>query len=314
MRIRPAGPSDHPSIRAVCEASLPLEPDAADLPGLLLADTGAGTRLTLVAESAGTVVGLAFGSLRPDSSGGPACGYLDLLAVAPPARHRGIGGALLGAAEQELAGRGAAGFRLTGNAPVYLWPGVDPRYAAMVALAGRRGYERYGEAVNLIVDLTVGRPAPDPLNTANPLDTGADERRLADDAGITVRRVSAGEAGPLAGWFSQGPWGSGSAWPDEVARSLDRDPPGCHIAERAGSYLAFACHGVNRRGWFGPMGTLDAERRRGIGAVLLKRCLADIRDSGLDSAQIGWTGPVRFYVHAVGARPDRVFWLFRKGA
>jgi hypothetical protein len=48
--------------------------------------------------------------------------------------------------------------------------------------------------------------------------------------------------------------------------------------------------------------------------VLLKRCLADIRADGLHSAQIGWTGPVQFYERAVGARPDRMFWLYRKGA
>jgi mycothiol synthase len=299
VKIRPAGPADHPGIRAVCEASLPLEPDAAELPGVLLGDR-ARTRVALVAESGGAVAGVVCGSLRRDPSGGTARGYLDLLAVVPSARRRGIGGTLLGAAEHELATLGAAGFRLTGNAPVYLWPGVDTRYAAMVALAGRAGYQRYGEGLNLTVDLT-GLPG-----------TQAGEHRLAA-GGITVRRACAGDAGPLAGWLRQGPWG-GSSWPGEVARSLDRDPPGCYVAERDGAYLAFACHGVNRRGWFGPMGTMDAERRRGIGAVLLKRCLADIRADGLHSAQIGWTGPVQFYERAVGARPDRMFWLYRKGA
>lgn len=295
----------------MCQASLPLEPDAAELPGLLLSGRAAPARVALVAESGNTepgntIVGVAVGSLRQVHSGGPARGYLDLLAVVPAARRRGIGGALLGAAEQELAARGAAGFRLSGNPPVYLWPGVDTRYAAMVALAGRAGYQRHGEAVNMIVDLTAGQPGSDPLSTQS------DERRLAGH-GITVRRVGPGEAGPLAAWFRQGPW-AGSAWPDEVARSLDQDPPGCYIAERAGGYLAFACHGSNRRGWFGPMGTLDAARRQGIGAVLLKRCLADIRTAGLGSAHIGWTGPVQFYARTVGATPDRVFWLYRKGA
>jgi mycothiol synthase len=330
VQIRTAAPADHPGVQAVCEASLPLEPDAAELPALLMADAGARARVALVAESGGTVTGVACGSLRDGPSGGPVLGYLDLLAVAPSARRRGIGGALLGAAEQELASRGAAGFRLAGNPPVYLWPGVDTRYAAMAALAGSAGYQRYGEAVNLAVDLTAGRTGSNPLNTdplntdplntdplntdplnTDPLNTGAGERRLAA-GGIAVRRVSARDTGPLADWLRQGPWG-GSAWPAEVARSLDRDPPGCHIAERSGSYLAFACHGANRRGWFGPMGTLDSERRQGIGAVLLKRCLADIRARGLASAQIGWTGPVQFYVSAVGAKPDRVFWLYRKG-
>lgn len=304
MRIRPAEPGDTPAIEALCQASLPLDPDAAALPGLLLGAPDASARVTLVAASAGTVSGVAFGSLRHPTDG-PVLGHLDLLAVAPPARGQGTGAALLGAAEQELAARGAQGFRLAGNPPLYVWPGVDSRYAAMVALAGRAGYQRHAEALNMTVDLTAGLPATDPLNTA------ADETRLAA-AGVTVRRATAGEAGPLGDWLAQGPWG-GSSWPAEVLRSLAVDPPGCHIAERSGQYLAFASHGVNRRDWFGPMGTLDAERRRGIGAVLLKRCLTDMRDSGLDSAQIGWTGPVQFYARNVGAVPDRVFWLYRKG-
>ena len=304
MLIRPAEPGDTAAVQAMCAASLPLEPDAAALPELLLGAPDGAARVTLVAESAGSVSGAAFGSLRDREAGGPVLGYLDLLAVAPPARGHGTGAALLGAAEQELAARGAQGFRLAGNPPLYLWPGVDSRYAGMVALAGRAGYERYAEALNMAVDLTAGLPATDPLNTS------ADEARLAAD-GITVRRAAAGEAGPLGDWLAGGPWG-GSSWPAEVARTLALDPPGCHIAERSGQYLAFASHGVNRHNWFGPMGTLDAERRRGIGAVLLKRCLADMREAGLDSAQIGWTGPVQFYARNVGAVPDRVFWLYRK--
>jgi mycothiol synthase len=305
VRIRPAEPGDTPALGEMCSASLPLDPDAAALPGLLLGAPDAAQRVTLVAESDGAVSGAVFGSLRHPAGDGPVAGHVDLLAVAPPARGHGTGAALLGAAEQELAARGAQGFRLAGNPPLYAWPGVDSRYAALVALASRAGYERYAEALNMAVDLTAGLPGTDPLNTA------ADEARLAA-SGITVRRASAQEAGPLGGWLREGPWG-GSSWPAEAVRSLANDPPGCHIAERAGEYLGFASHTVNRRGWFGPMGTLDAERRRGIGAVLLKRCLADIRNYGLDSAQIGWTGPVQFYARAVGAVPDRVFWLYRKG-
>jgi GNAT superfamily N-acetyltransferase len=81
---------------------------------------------------------------------------------------------------------------------------------------------------------------------------------------------------------------------------------------RGDAYVGFACHGVNRAAWFGPMGTLPSEQRHGIGAVLLGRCLADIRRAGHASAQIAWTGPVRFYARAVGARIDRVFWAYRK--
>jgi hypothetical protein len=60
------------------------------------------------------------------------------------------------------------------------------------------------------------------------------------------------------------------------------------------------------------MGTAESARRHGIGAVLLKRCLADQLAAGLTSSEIGWVGPHRFYSRAVGARFSRIFWLYRK--
>ena len=169
----------------------------------------------------------------------------------------------------------------------------------MTCLAGRAGYERSNEAVNLAVDLSAAR-----------LDSRDDEARLAA-AGITIRRAAPDEAGLVATWLRAGPWGR-SSWPAEAAATLARDPAGCHIACLGSDYVAFACHGCNRRDWFGPMGTLDSQRRNGVGSVLLMRCLADMKAAGMAAAQIGWTGPVHFYARTVGARIDRVFWQYRK--
>jgi mycothiol synthase len=293
--IRPATPADAAGIRALCSASLSLDPDAAELTGILRASPG--PRVALVSEAAGELTGVACGALRPDPGG--VRGHVDLLAVAPAARGAGTGARLLGAAEEELGSGGAAEIWLGQGPPVWLWPGVDPRYTAMICLAERSGYQRCGEAVNMAVDLG-----------AAPLGTDADERRLAA-AGITVRRAAPAEAGNIAAWLRRGPWGV-PAWPSEAELALAHDPPGCHIAARQGAYLAFACHGCNRRTWFGPMGTLESERQHGIGTVLLRRCLADLRAAGHGSAQIGWTGPIRFYARAVGARIDRMFWFYKK--
>lgn len=201
--------------------------------------------------------------------------------------------------EAQLGERGATEVVLGANPPVYLWPGIDVRYTAMTCLADAAGYERYRDAVDMAVDVR-----------AVDLDVSGDERRLAQ-AGVAVRRAARPEAGLVVDWLRAGPWGQ-SAWPDEAASALARQPAGCHVACRAGDYVGFACHGSVRSGWFGPMGTLPSERRLGIGAVLLKRCLADMRRSGLRTARIGWTGPVRFYARTVGARVERVYWLYRK--
>jgi mycothiol synthase len=296
VSIRPATLADAAEIRALCVESLPLDPDAADLTRILRVSRD--PQVALVSEAAGKVTGIACGAVRRTSDAG-VLGHVDLLAVAPLARGTGTGTRLLGAVEEELRSGSATQIWLGQGPPVWLWPGVDPRYTAMICLAERAGYQRCGEEVNMSVD----------LGTAA-LGTDDDERRLAA-AGITVRRAAPAETARVAAWLRQVPWPD-SSWSAEAELAFAHDPPGCHVAAREGAYLAFACHGCNRRTWFGPMGTLDSERRRGIGTVLLRRCLADLRAAGHGSAQIAWTGPVGFYARAVGARIDRVFWCYQK--
>ena len=77
-------------------------------------------------------------------------------------------------------------------------------------------------------------------------------------------------------------------------------------------YVGFASYGVNRRDWFGPMGTGGELRGLGIGGVLLRRCLREMRELGYRSAQVGRVGPVPFYARTVDAYIERVYWMYRK--
>jgi mycothiol synthase len=293
--VRPAVPDDLARIQVICAQALDRDPDAARLPAIMAAAPG---RLSVVAEAAGEVTGACYGSLRA-RPGRPALGYIDLLAVAPSAAGRGTGRALLDAMETLLTEHGADELVIGGHPPVYLWPGIDVGYTAMICLAVRAGYERYADAADMAVD----------LSTAD-LRTEPGEARLAM-AGITLRRAVQAESGRLAGWLRASPWGQ-STWPEEVMATLEREPVTCHVACRGDEYLGFACHGSVRAGWFGPMGTLTGDRGLGIGAALLRRCLADLSAAGQQTAMIGWVGPLRFYGRAVDARVDRVYWLYRK--
>ena len=120
----------------------------------------------------------------------------------------------------------------------------------------------------------------------------------------------AGESSALTR-FSLANFGDG--WGGEIAHSVGREHAGCHLAlAKDGSLLGFAAYGSSRPSWFGPMGTAPAARGLGIGALLLRRCLADQRAAGQAQVQIGWVGPLPFYAKAVGARVERVFLLYRK--
>ncbi len=293
--IRSVAAADLARIQHICEEVLDLEPDPSDLPAILAGSDG---RFGVVAEAAGDIIGCCYGSLRSTSREG-LTGHVDLLAVARWAAGNGAGLMLLTHMEELLADRGAASVALAGNPPVYLWPGVDARYTVMTCLAARAGYERYAEAVDMAVELR-----------ATDLDCRPDTTRLAD-AGVTVRRAEGTESERLVTWLRDGPWGQ-SSWPAEVAATLARQPAGCHVACRGDTYVGFACHGSVRRGWFGPMGTLEHERGHGIGSALLRCCLSDMKAAGLPTARIGWVGPVEFYARSVGARIERIYWLYRR--
>ncbi|WP_433213653.1 GNAT family N-acetyltransferase [Dactylosporangium sp. CS-047395] len=271
--------------------ALDLPEDAAE-GGVLaarLATPPVGRGVVRVGASDGT--GAAFASINDVD---PGLGHVELLAVLPEARRRGVGARLLRAVEERLRAMGATRVRLGGNPPCYAWPGIDVRYTPAVCLARRAGYKISDTAWNMTADL--GRREALPV--------AADEARLLD-AGVKVEG-----AGPGTSEWVRAIWGDGWAW--EVEQSLGRVGAGCYVATRDGEVLGFAAYGANRPSWFGPMGTAPAAEGLGVGRVLLRRCLADQRAMGLRTAQIGWAGPIGFYSKAVGARVERVFWIYTK--
>jgi GNAT superfamily N-acetyltransferase len=288
--VREAADADVEAIHQTCSAALTL--DAVAAPALVELFWKAEVDRRRVALVADDCAGVVFASTSqagpPDES--PALGHIDLLAVHPRAQGRGLGRALVTAAEERLAGLGVGEVRFAGNPPCYAWPGIDVRYTPALCLAERLGYERYQMAWNMTADLS------------SDLSTDIDVRRLAG-VGVEVRTAPVGGRGTVAE-FVRTHWNDSWAWEVEHAS-------GCHFAVRSGELLAFAAWGA-RPTWFGPMGTAPTARGLGLGRVLLRRCLAEQRDAGLSRAEIGWVGPLRFYSRAVGARAERVFALYRR--
>ncbi|MEU4577343.1 MULTISPECIES: GNAT family N-acetyltransferase [Nonomuraea] len=264
----------------VARAALTL--DAGEAPALVrrLAAPPAGRRWTALLTDGGV-------ALASVSGRDPGVGHIDLLAVHPDRQGEGRGRALARAAEDWLRGQGARRAVFAGNPPCYAWPGIDVRYTAAACLAESLGYEQARVAWNMTADLSAD------------LSTGDDVRRLAGQ-GVSVHATGADRERVVA--FAREHWNENWAW--EVANAA-----GVHHAERDGRVLGFAAWGA-RPSWFGPMGTAPEARGLGVGGVLLRRCLADQRAAGQRTAQIGWVGPLRFYSRAVGARAERVFWLY----
>jgi mycothiol synthase len=274
--------------RASAYASFPLDQVAENLAD----DRGAEPDLRLIVHDDGSPVAAAVGTGRG------AVGFVKLLAVDPDRRRRGIGSALLAELEGRLAARGATTLRVFADSPHYLRPGVDFRDTPFISFLERRGFEQRRAVCNMTADLATAR-----------LDTADDEARLAG-RGFEVRRLTADDADAFDGYLAER-WSE--SWRVEGMTSLRRDPISTHVALRAGRIVGFATHSVSGPGQFGPMGTNDDLRGQGVGAVLLRRCLADQRAAGLAACDIQWVGPKGFYADHVGARITTCYWQYEKG-
>lgn len=222
--------------------------------------------------------------------------WLGLFAVARHARRRGVASRLLSRLRAETpTGASIEVLATPGN---YFTPGLDPRYTAAHCFLERRGFARLPEktCVNMRCAL------------AAPFETAQAEAALAAH-GIACRRASRGDEAAFDAFFSAQ---FGDDWRYEVAQGLRCDPPAVHVAIEDDQILGFAAHSTQNREWgfFGPMGSAPAARGKGVGRVLLMRCLNDLRAAGHASAVIPWVGPIAFYKQYVDADVERVFWRY----
>ncbi len=259
-------------------------------------DEGIDNDLRLVAEIDETPAAFAVAAVRPKEDG-PA-GYVKMLAVRPALQRKGLGSALLARLEHELRARGAHTCRPGESAPNYLTPGVDLRYTKATVFLENRGYEMIGQSYNMEAELE-----------GLPLDTSAAEKRL-EDAGLHIRRATESDRDDMMAMLAEH-WPS---WQDEVGAAFSNDPTSLFVARRDNRVVAFSAYETNNRGtgWFGPMGTAPDARGHGVGSVLLKLCLANLREAGYLRVTIPWVAPISFYLHHVGAEVCRVFNRYEK--
>ena len=216
-----------------------------------------------------------------------AIGYVKLVAVHPGARRQGVGRALLEAAEQWVRDEGSKELHLGGSAPFYLWPGIDVMALPMLCLAEACGYEEAGAALNMSVPTLFRSPAPEGISVERVLDQDLVDR--------TEKLIA-----PI--------W---PEWLAETRRAVEQGTCLAAVDAGSGTVAGFACHSVNRAGWFGPTGTDPAYRHRGIGRCLLGEVGKDLMVAGYGDIEISWLGPLGFYASAGGA-VSRVFQARRK--
>lgn len=209
-------------------------------------------------------------------------GYVRLLVVDPAARNQGLGRSLLAQAQAWLYDRGVDEIRIGGDAPFYLWPGVDVGWTAALSLFESAGYRDEGSVLNLSCPSSFCA-IPSTQLTVGPVHT---EQDATDVANLVEREW------PL--------------WRSEVMRAVQGGS--CVMARaQTGVAIGFGCHSVNRAGWIGPLGATASKRGSGIGSAILGELCRQISATGRDRCEIAWIGPIGFYAKVADAHVSRVF-------
>ena len=254
--------------------------------------------LTLIGLAKNDELPIAFiqGVVRNRSDGD--AGYIKLLCVDSNERRKGYARELYENVEQNFKKKGIKNIRVYESYPNYFMPGIDPLYTEAICFFEKLGYKRIGDTSNLAADLSLQN-----------FEMELEEKKLSAE-GFCFRRAVKNDQKQIYDWLQI----KFPAWIGEVSETFNNKPITLFICELNGKLMAFSAHEGNNKGtgWFGPMGTDSAVRGKGIGGILFKKCLKDMKEMGFVKAIIPWVGPIPFYMHYANSKVERVFWRYEK--
>lgn len=216
--------------------------------------------------------------------------HLEVLAVHPARRRRGLALRLVGEIERWAIARGSDALHVGGGAPFFLFTGVDSRWTEALCCFEAMGYTRVGVELDLVCPTV-----------------RAGARRFEQPEGLSVAGVAdERDALELGEWVRR----SYPHWAAEFDRGADA---GTVALARVGSeVVGAAAHSVSRWGVVGPVAVDPEMQRGGVGAALMESVLGELAAAGLRQAEIAWTSTVRFYSRVCDARVGRSSVLLRK--
>lgn len=286
ITVRPFRGREAHELLALWDRALPLDGITRDLlERRILLDLNYEPESLTVAELDGALAGFitAFVLHKPIEKVGHRedTGFITAFGVDPAMRGRGVGDALLGAAEAFFRARNRRIVTIAPYTPNYFVPGVDKdNYAEGVRFLEKRGFKEYTEGLG--ADANIARFTIDEKVLAK-------EKQLAAE-GVEIRHYRRDDLPDFLQFLRDlmpGPW------VEDARRNLidlthGRFPEDAiWLAVDKGRIIGYCQHEADH---FGPFGVSDDYQGRGIGSVLLARTMYQMRLRGYHCAWVLWTG------------------------
>ena len=307
-------PGDEIGIVNVWNRAMPTDPvDLRRVTAQILCEPNAEEEGLLIARSeAGQVVGFAYATVRRLAPGPGALldtenAWINAFAVDPDVRRQGIGTALMDKVQTYARARERKALLVAGFAPRYFAPGLDTaRYPEAAGFLRSLGFLPGHESVSMQADL---------LNFAIPADVVSVEAQ-ANREGFVFETLSPAYLLRLA-HFIREHFQPGAAQAIQDAVTYGGDMRQVWIARRGEEVVGYCMHGLydGNPERFGPFGVREDLRGKGIGKVLLYRCMEGMHRRGLRLVWFWSTGeksPAGYLYRRAGFETVRRFETFRK--
>lgn len=187
-------------------------------------------------------------------------------------------------------------FNVLFSPPDYWYPGLNLKHTEAFFFLKKYGFKRKQERINLCLNL-------DQFENSNP---------PSDFNGYKISRIIDDDKSELVPLTFMPKIYQKSVWPKEVASSFQNEPKSTFIARNSKNdkIMGFATHSVGFPGAFGPTGVKKKNRGLGLGTILLKWCLWDIKQMGQNQCIIRYVreNTAYFYLKSVGARICEIYW------